>query len=156
MVTSTQVELQFSRYSLLTDTRSKRLGLAGLAAKAMNQSFKQAVDRWRAFVLAAQGQGQVRKSYRSRPEWTKTRNKGANTSALDLYKSDLSAKMKANGELDGCDHKDAFGKVHTEALKRWPTETEDMRAYYEAKALECRDAAKTTLPPLQRSTSGRT
>ena len=68
VVTSTQVELVFSRFSVLTHTRCKRLGLAGLAAKAINQSFKEIVERWRADVLA----GLARESnYRSRPVWTK-------------------------------------------------------------------------------------
>ena len=82
VVTSTQVELQFSSYAGLTDTRNKRLGLAGLAAKAMNQSYKRVVERWRAAVQA----GRVRRqtSFRSRPSWTKTVSKGQNTSAFDL------------------------------------------------------------------------
>ena len=48
VVTSTQVELQFSKYSQLTNTNDKRLGLAGLASRAVNNMFKQQVGRWRA------------------------------------------------------------------------------------------------------------
>ena len=47
VVTSTQVELQFSLYTGLADTRNKRLGLSGLAAKAMNNGFAEIVEDWR-------------------------------------------------------------------------------------------------------------
>ena len=91
VVTSTQVELQFSRYAGLTDTRSKRLGLAGLAAKAMNQTYKQIVESSRADVLT----GQVRQpTSRARPVCTKKQNKGVNTSAFDLYKSAIKEKTR--------------------------------------------------------------
>ena len=91
VVTSTQVELQLSRYSGLTDTRSKRLGLAGFAAKAMNQTLKQAVDRWRADVVT----GQTRQpTLRARQVWTKAFDKGGKIIALHLYTSYIHAKMK--------------------------------------------------------------
>ena len=74
VMTSTQVELQFSKHSILTDTRSKRLGLGGLAAKTMNQCFKAWVHRWRDSVLSDQVPANTS---RSRPAWTKTQNEGA-------------------------------------------------------------------------------
>ena len=47
VVTSTQVELLFSKYTALTDTREKRLGYPGLCAQAMNQSTTTMTNRWR-------------------------------------------------------------------------------------------------------------
>lgn len=80
VVTPTQVELQFSCYSVLTDTRSKRLGLPGLAAKAMHQASNAAVAKWRAHALA----GQVRQpNFRARPVWTKAHNERYKTRAFD-------------------------------------------------------------------------
>ena len=130
-VTSTQVELQFSRLTVLTDTRNKRLGLAGLAAKSMNYGFKQLVDRWRADVLA----GQVRvATSRARPVWTKSRNKGAKVAAFDLYKSDTHIKMKADGSLDGVEQKDHLRAVQAAALERWQCEPANIQADYEDRA----------------------
>ena len=87
VVTSTQVELQFSRYSGLTDTRSKRLGLAGFAAKAMNVAFKEIVERWRNQNCL------VRKpSFRSHPDWVQPRK--STVRAIDLFKATLKLSWK--------------------------------------------------------------
>ena len=135
VLTSTQVELQFSRFSVITYTRSKRLGLAGLAAKAMNQSFKALVDRWRADVL----RGLVRRSNnRARPAWVKSRSKGAGTSAFDLYKSDVHAEMRENGDLEGYDSTKILPVVTAAALERWPSEPGDKKAEYEDRAKQNR------------------
>ena len=66
VVTSTQVELVFSLLTKLTNTETKRLGLAGLAAKATNHDFSEIVDRWRARVP-----GRARASFKKRPVWAK-------------------------------------------------------------------------------------
>ena len=48
VATSTQVELQFSKYSALTETRSKKISLKGLASRAMNHGYSGLVNLWRA------------------------------------------------------------------------------------------------------------
>ena len=94
-MTSTQVELQFSHFTHLTDTRSKRLGLSGLCAKAMNQAFKAWVERWR----TEQRMGHKPSgTHRARPAWVKRNEK--TKGAFDLYKTDVKTKMSENGQLD--------------------------------------------------------
>ena len=147
VVTSTQVELQFSSMTGLTNTRNKRLGLAGLAAKAMNAAYNQQVVRWREFMTKRVKADTAR----ARPVWTKTRNKGAKTGAFDLYKKEVSVRMKANGKLDGVPNADLLHVVTSEALKLWPLETEATRARYEDQARASREDATANMPPLKRA-----
>ena len=91
-MTSTQVELQFSGFTHLTDTRNKRLGLKRLAAKAMNQAFTAWVQRWRTEQRMGYEQSGM---HRGRPVWVQP-NK-TKKGAFDLYKADVHASMSANG-----------------------------------------------------------
>ena len=89
------------------------------------------VDRWRAGVI----RGLVRRSNNStRPDWVKSRSKGLKICAIDLYKSDVHADMKDNGELEGCDPKQILPVVTAAAVESWPSEHDDKKAEYEARA----------------------
>lgn len=90
VVTSTQVELQFAKLSLWTNGRGgsgARMGLPTLAARAKNTAYKNAVNQWR---RSLPGFG-LSSNNLSRPNWTKSVNKGGKTSYLHLYSRDLLA-----------------------------------------------------------------
>ena len=95
VMTSTQVELQFSRMTGITNTRRKRLGLPGLAAKCMNVAFSAWVERWR---TQKRGGKERRGMLRARPTWVRSKENGSRS--FDLYKKDVHAKMLAEGRLD--------------------------------------------------------
>ena len=152
VVTSTQVELQFSKHTALTDTRSKRLGLGGLAAKAMNHCFKAWVQRWRDSVLSDQVPANTS---RSRPAWTKTENEGSRKQGLHVYKERIHAQMKASGELDDVTRGDVLKTVSAAALAKWPGECEEVRKSCEEEASQVREASKATAATLQKPLSFR-
>ena len=116
VMTSTQVELQFSRLSSLTNLPHKRLGLPCLAGKAMSVTFKAWVERWRATQRADLQRG---KGNRERPKWVKRHR---NRTAQDLYKTDLAQDMKRCGQLNGVAEEDYLKAIQAEAMERWPTE----------------------------------
>ena len=118
VVTSTQVELQFSKLTALTDTRNKRTVLAGLAAKLINVEFERMVERWRDEVTT--GRAHAKHKFRSRPSWTKTRNKHSHTSVFDLFKGDLNRKILESGDLGGyANRQKAFAGIVAVAHDKW-------------------------------------
>ena len=111
--TSTQVELQFSKLSALTHTRSKRVSLSGLSAKSMNHTLKANVARWRLQHEL------TRATSRKRPQWTKTRNPDFNCSYMAVYRKDVGHHMRKCGHLLGIPSKDVMAVITKEATKRW-------------------------------------
>ena len=97
VITSTQVELQFSTLTRLTDTHAKRLGLAGLAARQVNSEWTKGVNRWRADTLLESEQPP---SHRCRPAWVKTLRRGASNRAFDLHKADVAKELRTDGAFD--------------------------------------------------------
>ena len=137
VMTSTQVELQFSKYTALTDTKTKRLGLHGLAGKAMSLGFTKLVKQWREDQLS--GEIQIH-NFCSRPAWAKP-GRGSKTSALHIYTSDHHKIMKQQGELELLDYFEALKVARASAIDNWPLESEDKHAENEAKAKQSRDEA---------------
>ena len=82
VVTSTPVEMAFSRMTALTSSSHQcRVGRHALSAKMCTYTYEKQVSRWRAEEL----QRLPRKTSRLRPDWTKTRNPGSNVNALHLF-----------------------------------------------------------------------
>ena len=129
VVTSTQVELVFSFLTKLTNTENKRLGLAGLAAKATNHEFSEIVDRWRARVLP----GRARASFKTRPVWAKGK---VNYTGLHHYAAELKSKMALSGELGAAPvGPERLATVMRKASSAWDCEPSATKAHqYEAAA----------------------
>ena len=149
VVTSTQVELQFSRHTHLTDTRTKRLGLGGLAAKAMNSTFGAMVHAWRVVQLLANPSPISGMSYRARPVWTKSNSiaDGSKITGLHLYQRHVYEQMLDAGDLDGIAKEFSMHAVRPITLERWASESEETRSKYQAYARESRiqNQSKPTL-----------
>ena len=115
-MTSTQVELQFSSWTALTDTRAKRLGYPGLCAKTINANFAAWVDRWRNEQRIPRTGVHLR-----RPYWVGL-NRTPRQSGFDLHKSDVHAQMVVeDGQLDDSlpPRQAKFKAMHKLAVQSW-------------------------------------
>ena len=153
VVTSTQVELQFSRHTHLTDTRTKRLGLGGLAAKAMNSTFGAMVHAWRALQLLANPSPISGMSYRARPVWTKSNSMsdGSKLTGLHLYQRHVYAQMSEAGNLNDIAREYAMHSIRSITLARWASESEETKSEYRAEAKEMRRQSQSRPTRLQQA-----
>ena len=143
VVASTQVELQFAKLSLWTNgCGGSRMGLPYLAARAKTTAFKNAVEQWRRALPGFQNAT----DNRSRPEWTKTMNKGTKTNYLHLYMRDLLAQTEGSPHANLGEHwKQASASFH-----QLSPETQEK---YKNDARLNRSVASSSQPPLARAAS---
>ena len=142
VVTSTQVELQFSKLTLWTMGRGsgRTMGLPCLAARAKNTSYKNAVEQWRRALP-----GFERKNNLCRPDWTKCENTGSRTSYLHLYSRDLLAEMEGSPHMN-------LGEHWAQAALSFHELPEERQEKYKSDARLSRNVAHSSqLPPLARA-----
>ena len=143
VVASTQVELQFAKLSLWTNgCGGSRMGLPYLAARAKTTAFKNAVEQWRRALPGSQNAT----NNRSRPEWTKPINKGAKTTYLHLYVSDLLA------QTEGSQHEN-LGEHWKQASVSFHQLSPETQEKYKNDARLNRSLASSSQPPLARAAS---
>ena len=151
VVTSTQVELQFSKLTQITDTHAKRLSLAGVCSRQVNHEYKGQVDRWRRNTLLACEQ---QPSNRCRPAWVHTLRRGASLRAFDLFKSDIAQELADSGAFtdipDGREgSKIRLRQIVATSVERWPELDDASRKEYRETAEANRAVAQILPSPMQ-------
>ena len=144
VVTSTQVELQFSRLSIWSNGggRGPRLGLPGLAAKAATTTFDAAVRRWRRSFSGGCGAT----NNLARPAWTKRVNAGNRMSALHVYQRSLIGETGGAGAVEAIGTR--LGEQRRLAKLNFDLLPASEQAKYRRDASIARSIAKARLSPL--------